>query len=458
MLEETTMRMTKLLASAAVLALLASPSAAQDRQALADRLGQDLTPMGAERAGNADGTIPAWTGGLGPDDVNYDPATQNPPNFFAGDQPRFTITAGNMAQYADKLTPGYQALLSTYDSYKMTVYPSRRVCAYPQEVYDANRRNVLVGDLTPDGNGIVNSVMGAPFPIVTQGLHAVWNHTLRYRGFKLTRQFAAAPVTAGGSYTLLRVQDEAIIHYNDPSITTTAELDNVSLRYISNTIAPARAAGSIILVHETINQAVRQRDAWQYSPGTRRVRRAPNIAYDNPGTNTDALSTSDSFDGYNGSPDRYDWNLVGKVERFIAYNNYDATNARYAQLLGQRHLNQDLVRYELHRVWQVDATLRPDTRHVYARRVKYFNEDSHALSTAELYDGRGELWRIQEVHQQAMPHVPLCATTAEVVYDLQNGRYLALALRNEEPPVNYFANELDESRYQPARLRQLGVR
>ncbi len=446
--------------SSLAMAMLLAPSWADVPAPVAERLGQDLNPMGGEIAGNKDGTIPEWTGGLTgiPDTVTFDPETQLHPNPFAGDEPLFTITAATMADHAAHLTDGYKTLLQTYPDYKMTVYPSRRSCAYPKAVYDASRRNAQKTSLTPTGNGVVGGTFGLPFPVPNQGLEMVWNQTLRYRGFQLTRQFAAAPVTRGGDYTLQIVQDEAIIQWSNPDISSTDQLDNISLFYISNTIAPARSAGNILLVHETIDQSKQNRAAWQYSPGTRRVRRAPNIAYDNPGFNSDALSTADAFDGYNGAPDRYDWRLVGKREFYIAYNTYDAALVPIADLLAPGHLNQDHVRYELHRVWVVEATLRPGTRHVYSRRVFYFDEDATQLVAAELYDGRGELWRVQEMHTLNYYHVPLCGSGAEIVYDLQNGRYLALSMRNEQPPVDYDADHLDAERYQPARLRRLGVR
>ena len=236
------------------------------------------------------------------------------------------------------------------------------------------------------------------------------------------------------------------------------DLNNISLYYIANTVAPARSAGSVILVHETLDRSLEPRKAWQYSPGTRRVRRAPNISYDNPGTNSDGLSTSDAFDGYNGAPDRYDWTVLGKQERLIAFNNYDAEAAPYAEFITPLHLNQDKIRYELARAWVIEAKLKPGNRHVYGRRVKAINEDNWTISESVLYDGRGELWRVQELQQLQRYNVPLCGSAAEVVYDLQAGRYLSLAMTNEEPQINYFADELDANRYTPASIRQLGVR
>src|SRR5690606_11794678 len=120
--------------------------------------------------------------------------------------------------------------------------------------------------------------------------------------------------------------------------------------------------------------------------------------YDNPGTNSDGLSTSDAFDGFNGAPDRYDWTVQGKAEKFVAANTYDAVQAKIDDLIKPLHINQDVVRYELHRVWTIEANIRSGTRHVYAKRVKHLDEDSWTITGTELYDGRGELWRVQELH------------------------------------------------------------
>jgi len=451
------MKRTTFLVSALAISAIATSALAKVPEAQVNRLGQDLTPMGSEKAGEGD--IPAWTGGLQtvPSNVSYQPGDKlaNP---FESDPIKYTITAQNMGQYEALLTPGYKAMLQTYPSYKMNVYETRRTCAFPDRYYEATKRNAQVGELVGGGSGVSEAIFGTPFPIANNALEMIWNHTLRYRAFKVVRQFAAAPVTRGGDYTLQIVQDEAILAWSDPSKQRAEDLNNISIYYIANTIAPARAAGNVILVYEALNAQAQPRQAWQYSPGTRRVRRAPNIAYDNPGTNSDGLSTSDAFDGYNGAPDRYDWTVLGKNVRLVSANAYDGESAPYRDYLQAMHLNQDKVRYEARRVWEFEAKLRPNTRHVYARRVYHNEEDAWQISSAELYDGRGQLWRMQELHQIQRYNVPLCGSAGEIVYDLQAGRYLALALQNEEPPVNYFADELDPSRYTPNSIRQLGVR
>jgi len=425
------------------------------------RMGKDLTPMGSERGGSADGMVPAWDGGLSapPAGVKFDAKTDNPTNPFPGDQPKFTVTGANAAQYDQYLLEGHKVLLKKYGSYKMKVYQSRRTCALPQHAYEAAKRNAAEADLSKDGDGVMNFVQGLPYPIANNAMELIMDKRFSYRGYKATRQFAAAPVQSNGSFNLISVQDEAIFRYANPSVKSSDQLNNIGLLYIANTVAPARLAGNVVLVHESINSAVEPRKAWQYSPGTRRVRRAPDIAYDNPGTNTDAMSTSDAFDGFNGALDRYNWTIKGRSVKFIAYNAYDLLHTKYADYVKPSHPNQDVNRYEPHRVWTVEATLKAGSRHIYARRVIHLDEDAKVVSNAENYDGRGQLWRFQEVPLVNAYHVPHCGTGAlELVYDLLSGRYLALSMRAEEPPVNYFADELSEARYTPEAIRTLGVR
>jgi hypothetical protein len=417
--------------------------------------------MGSERAGTPDGMVPAWDGGMSspPPGVKFDPKKDNLPNPFPNDAVKFTVTGANASQYDQYLTEGHKALLKKFGSYKMKVYESRRTCALPQYAYEAIKYNAANSTLSADGDGIGNFKVGYPFPIPNNAMELMHNKRFSFRGYKATRQFAAAPVQSNGSFNLITVQDEAIFRYANPAVKSSDELNNIGLLYIANTIAPARLAGNVILVHESINASVEPRKAWAYSPGTRRVRRAPDIAYDNPGTNTDAMSTSDAFDGFNGALDRYTWDLKPRQVKFIAYNSYDILHTKYSDYVKPSHPNQDVVRYEPHRVHVVEAKLKAGSRHVYARRVLYMDEDAKVVNNAENYDGRGQLWRFQEIPLVNAYHVPHCGTGAlELVYDLLSSRYLALSMRSEEPPVNYFADELNEARYTPEAIRTLGVR
>jgi hypothetical protein len=457
--------MTKKLTTSLIIAgaLIATSAVAKVPNNVADRLGRDLTPMGAEKAGNRDGTIPSWTGrgisnasqllsGWDESKVLPDP--------YPNDRVQFSITPQNMGQYADKLSEGNKALLRTYPSYKMDVYQTRRNCVYPKFVYDAAKRNAQVGMLVDGGNGISEAIMASPFPIPNNGLEVVWNHTLRYRGHKIQRQFNYAVPTAGGAYTLTYTTDEVVFPYSDKMNRRAEDLDNISIYFVAHTSAPARSAGNVVLVHETLNMAKEGRKAWTYSPGTRRVRRAPNIAYDNPVTNGDGMGTSDQYDAYNGAPDRYDWTVRSKSEKYVMSNNYKMPLASYKELVKPKHANPDLVRYELRRVWTVEGNLKSSARHIYAKRRLHYNEDSWQIAGGELYDGRGELWRIQQIAQAAdyRPETQTCWTHGgEYSYDILSGRYLMLAGKSGRPTTKASGlGHLNVNYYNPSNIRRLG--
>ena len=288
----------------------------------ASRLGKDLTPIGAEAAGNAAGTIPVWNGGILTPPAGYKVGDHHP-DPFADDRPFFTVTGANAAQYADKLTAGNVALLKAYPDYKMIVYPTRRSASYPQRIYDAARANATTAHLVADGNGIAGAIAGPPFPVPQNGLEVLWNFLTRYRGVAAARHIDQAAVERGGGYQLVKFEDEFLFNYVRPDMTAKAlEEENVLIYFKQATTSPARLAGNILVVWETENQIKEPRRAWVYNAGRRRVTRAPNVAYDNPGTNADGQRTSDQFDMFNGAPDRYEWKLVGKKEMLVPYNSY----------------------------------------------------------------------------------------------------------------------------------------
>jgi hypothetical protein len=429
----------------------------------AARLGGELTPMGGEKAGNAAGTIPAWNGGI------TTPAQAGAPNFksgghhpdpYANDKPLYKVDASNMTRYAASLTAGHKALLNAYKgSYFLNVYPSHRSAAFPKRIYDATRANATSAKLTGGGTGVTGAIVGVPFPIPSSGVEVIWNHILRYRAEIAERVIGQAAVTRNGTYNLVKFHDETMVGYSLPGATEAA-LDNVVLFFIQETIAPARLAGEILLVHETLDQTKEHRKAWLYNPGQRRVRRAPNVAFDNPGTGSDGLRTSDQFDIYNGSPERYDWKLVGKQEIIVPYNAYPlhSNKLKNDDIIKPLHINQDHARYELHRVWVVDATLKAGQRHIYKRRTFYVDEDSWQILVVDCYDNRDQLWRVQEGHSINYYEIPTFWSTLETTYDLQAGRYLALGLDNEEPKTVNFEAKRTAADFTPAAIARRGTR
>ncbi len=442
-----------LLWAALAAVLVAAPGIAAVPASEANKLGNELTPLGAEKAGNG-GAIPAWEGGVtsSPSGFQRGRAHVDP---FASDAVQFTITKANAGDYAASLSEGQKAMLNRYDSFKINVYPTRRSAAFSQRYYDMARQNATTARLVADGDGVENAAESIPFPIPQNGHEAIWNHKLKFKGVSATRDNNQAPVTANGGYNLAKLREEFYVPYSIEG-RSIADINNILLYFFQSVDAPPRLAGQLLLVHETLNQQTTPRQAWIYNPGQRRVRRAPNVAYDNPGTAADNLRTNDMTDMFNGALDRFDWELVGKREIYVPYNSYKAHAATARELIKPGHLDPDFLRYELHRVWVVEARLKAGARHINSRRTFYIDEDSWQILLTDHYDGEGNLWRYSEAPSIQYYDQPLFWTSMENHHDLKNGRYLVQCVDNATSID--FSKQFTLDQFSPQALRTRGVR
>lgn len=442
------------------LSLIASGVAAQSlSQSEIDELGKSLTPIGAEKAGNASGTIPEWTGGLSADagkplDNHF---LENP---FQNEKPEFVITAQNYQEYKGNLTPGQVAMFERYpDTFRMAVHKSKRTVGYPQKVYDQVKRTAGQAKLVNGGDGLENfSHDTFAFPIPKSGVEIVWNHATRY-ALNVKRWHSQAMPQTNGAFTLIKMEEEVAYPAQMPDIDAKA-MSNVLVFFKQRVNAPARLAGNVLLVHDTLDQLKEPRMAWVYNAGQRRVRRAPQVAYDGPGTASDGMRTSDNFSMYGGAPDRYDWKLIGKKEVYLPYNTGQLSNPdlKYADLLQAGHVNPDHTRFELHRVWEVQGNVKAGKRHIYAQRNFFVDEDSWMISLADHYDARGTLWRVGEGHITYNYKNQIPGYNLETLYDLLAGRYIALAMYSEEKSAPQYGSTPSYNEFTPAALRASGVR
>jgi len=412
----------------------------------AQKLQGELTPMGAVKGANADGSIPAWNGGITSAPAGYEVGKHHV-DPFPGDKVQYTITAANAEQYKDVLTAGQLALFKTYpDTFKMNVYETRRSASYPQYVYDANLKNATSAELIQDGNGITGAAIGIPFPMPETGLEAIWNHILRYRGEALTRQGGQVTPTAGGDYTYIGFDEQLMLPYGKEGASASdLEKTNILFKFKQKVTEPSKLVGTALLVHETMDQVKTPRQAWIYNKGIRRAQKAPTVAYDAPGTAADGLRTTDDFDMFNGAPNRYTWTLKGKQELLIPYNDYrlHSDKLSYDDIVRAGHINPEHVRYEKHRVWVVEANLKDNTRHIYKKRVFFIDEDSWQIAVTDIYDDRDELYRVGMAHGINYYEVPTQWSTLEVFHDLQSKRYIAIGLDNEAKMYDFSAKLKD---------------
>ncbi|WP_156895494.1 DUF1329 domain-containing protein [Massilia putida] len=394
----------------------------------AAQLKTTLTPLGAERAGNKDGTIPAWQGGI---TKAVAASGKLPADPFPNEKPVLQITAANMAQYADKLNDGTRALLKKYPSYRIDVYPTHRTAAAPQWVYENTFKNATNAKLTQNGLSITGAYGGVPFPIPKSGIELYWNHTLHPRVASNQFGFRNIVGSADGRRTLASRSDnnnQFPYYFKDGSA---EKWDKNYLLSRFMTTEPPFKAGESLVVRDSIDTA-NARAAWQYLVGQRRVRRAPTVGYDTPDFVASGANYFDEVIGFWGGPDRYEWKLIGKKEMYIPYNDNRFFNTPEKEAFVAFHTNPDKVRWELHRVWVVEATLAPGKRHAIPKRTFYFDEDTWAVAGIDGYDAEGKLWRTTQVFPFVVPEVPIVAADVVMVYNLQAGTVSCIQCLNDE--------------------------
>lgn len=433
-----------------------------------------ITPMGAIRAGNEAGTIPAWQcdeDGTAPSidvapsevDSNVYPAMENP---FAKEEPRFVITAENYKKYADKLTPGIEKLFESYpNAFRMPVYETHRTACFSELVYEQAKINARKAKLVHDGNGLSNAFMTKPFPIPQTGLQAIWNNMVFNSPWRENSYFDNIAVFASGAREHARVHSDVYTRYNDPHLTRDEfwQEDGTPLQlFLQWTLLPERSRGKLTMGIQYMHKARHAASVWQYLPGTRRVRRAPYFGYDTP-QGAGGLRGIDEQRLFNGAPNRFNWKLVGRTQIFVPYNAYLMdSDVGYGQLLGDKVINPSYTRWELHRVWKVVATLKEGANHWYSKRVLYIDEDSGHALLADNYDRQGALWRTSMQNYVWTPLSPhaLFARVA-VFYDFNANAYNVQRLINERPKgqlprIN--ASVPKDGRFTPATLRKQGYR
>ncbi|WP_223446183.1 DUF1329 domain-containing protein [Pseudomonas sp. BF-R-19] len=401
------------------------------------QLGSTLTPFGAEVAGNKEGTIPPYDqnkAAITPPS-GYKPGSGVYLNPFADEKPLFTITAANMSQYKDKLDEGAQTLLKRWpDTYKINVYPTHRTAVYPKWVLDNTLKNATIAKLLNDkGDGVEGAYAGVPFPIPKNGLEALWNNILFWRPVALEELSTGYLVDSNGQVTNVGTN---LGYYETQYYNKDKDKLEGPIYYKSlfNTKGPARQAGEASLVHYSLNYATQDQITWSYSPGQRRVRLAPEFKYDTPSPNYGGGLFWDEIQLFSGRPDRFDWKLIGKKEMYIPYNGYDVTNSTSTQVLGKQHPNPDRVRWELHRVWEVDATLKAGERHAYKTRKIYIDEDSWRIVAAIGYDQAGQVYRVghSSPWQAYSPEVQWMYGGSFWIQDLQKNQYLVTPIYGGE--------------------------
>ena len=421
----------------------------------AARLNGDLTPMGAERAGNKDGTIPAWTGGY----TTPIPGFQNGGRRgdpFANEKPLYSVTAENMAQHLGKLNEGTQALLKKYPkTFRVDVYKTHRTAAAPKWLYENTLKNATSATIE---NGVVkNAFGGIPFPIPQSGEEVIANHRLHWRGEAWQAVTRGYLVTAAGQRVL---SVEGLGDWQMPYYAQ-GEADKFDGTYfytrIVNSGPPVRA-GEAITGHNNLDED--RSASWVYLTGQRRIRKLPHACCDTPTPATSGVASFDEVNVFLGQTARFDWKIVGKKEMLIPYNsNRLHTPTKDSDVLLANHLNPDHVRWELHRVWVVEATLKPGQRHQAPKSRYYIDEDTWVAVLSDRWDANGQLWKTGWAHPVVMSDIPATAPMQQWGFnDLISGAWYASGVYNEVSKHHRIVPRRSDAEFSPDAMAARGVR
>ena len=457
-MKKTTMTVIPL----AVSLLMAGAAFAKVPAAEAEKLGKELTCVGGEKAGSKDG-VPEYTGKwLGtPPGVQYTPNVgQHPVDPYASEKPLFSITAENMAKYADKLSEGQKALFAKFPkTFRMEVYPGHRDFRYSDATCAAAKQNALNAEIGDGGLSVKNGFRGAvPFPIPKNGQEALMNNMFPTRAFNEDKLADIANVLSDGSISWGRQRNQNLDYGNLPE-EVGKPLEGLMANSMTLVLLPEREKGSVSVSSEPVNFAKDKRLAWNYDPGTRRVRQLPEYGFDQPLGGSGGKMTIDSDRLFNGSPERYNWKLLGKREMYIPANSYKLhdKSVKYADLIKPGVPNADYIRWELRRVVAVEGTLKDNYRHLYGKRVLFLDEDTGMAVMSDMYDARGSLWQYAFINYYYGFDINAWQAGNAFFFDLNSGGYVAYNLFQERPRAGILnKGDLKPSMFTPQAARNMG--
>jgi hypothetical protein len=408
--------------------------------------GKILTPMGSEVAGNADGTIPAWTGGMTTLPQGVQPNVYVP-ELFPDEKPVVVINASNLAQYANCLTDGVVAMMKKY-GYSIKVYPTHRTQALPQYIYDNIAKNAVSAkfvDADPVGGrfGFEGAYGGVPFPIpdvsnpLTAGAQIIWNHTATWNGYAYNFDIEAWLVSGGNLALSGKGALKVMYPYYDPTGSVATFNDSMKREFLQYT-APPNLVGQDYIFHYSSDPYSRPDQAFELLNGEGRVRVAPELSFDTPSSPAGGNANWDEYQGFQGSLELYDWKYIAKQEMYIPYNDNGLFAASAEEAHQPHFINSELVRWELHRCWVVEATLHPGERNVLARRRFYVDEDTWTICLSDAWDAHGNLFHVGMDFNYCIPFLPGNILLGTVVYNMQSDNYVTLqSMWNQATKLGY---------------------
>jgi len=374
------------------------------------------------------------------------------------ESPSYSVDGSNYMEHADKLTDGQMKAFESYADYRIDVYPASAECVLPDAVRAVSGSN---SKMINGNEGIEwNTIGGKPFPNPTEAQHYIWNHrSAPHYNASIHRTLVAYIVKNDGSFTIGK-GDNYIEFPGALDSPLRGKVDpNIYALYMVKNMSPARIAGTLTMLHDPYDSAVEQRKAWQYSPATRRVRRAPDVAYDSFVDQTGGLATIDSYNMFTGAQDRFDWNLVGKKTMLIPHANYELSKVGAAEKItsSRNFIDPSLYRYEEREVAIVEATLKEGSRHIFPRQMMYVSTDEHnGIMIRDHYDGQGNLAKHQ-IGSRRVDNSGVCQFNGEQTIDFATRSFViqnTLGEGHDDLALEYDTINMGMNFYSPDGLRR----
>ena len=380
-----------------------------------------FTRFGAEAGPNATGEIPAFEGAKGlkcPEGYQKGDYLPNP---YRDEKELLVINSANVDQYKARLSPGQVARLVRNPNHYMKIYKTHRNFEHPEIYLRATEETSKTAHL--DEKNVLRGFQGGiPFRFPKNGLEAIWNVKRPWAGDDLMTDDCRRVVSPTGKIRKARWTTK-IIALNEPRLRDRLpNPEGVSGKVLTYYSYPPDREGEAAL-SVGYDDDTKEGDVWVYYPTLNRVRRAPTLR---GGTQLDGESTLDELgQDFSDDVNDWDWKLVGKKEMYIPANNYeiwelDALDEKEC-LAGD--INPARIRYELRRVWVVEATLKEGKKHPYSKRVGYYDEDFWGPVLADRYDKRGNLWRMAEYYQCYNYCTQRRYVIGYLYLNLESGRY-----------------------------------
>lgn len=424
--------------------------------------GSKYTCWGSLRAGTESG-VAKYTGKYYKNWPGLKQESGYVPGPYADEKPILKITAQNYKKYKDRLSTGMEAMFEQYpDVFYMNIYPSHRDFSYHHDyLCKAATYNAKHAKLVDGGLG-VHAALGAPvFPFAETGLQAIWNVIFTPRAWSTEVTYSTVDVHSDGSTTHAKSHFKTFSplgmkNADGGELVKTTDSD-IAAYFFREPLLPTSAQGKVAVGFQPMNFNEGSTQVWQYQPGLRRVRKAPKIGFDYP-VPPSGLRTVDDDSGFSGSPERYNWKLVGRKAMYVPYNNFKINDPSLStqQLTKPHTLNPKYIRYELHRVWIIEGTLKDGYRHIYEKRRLYVDEDGWRVLTADMWDNHGDLYRVSMILWFYSQQSGTYQRGVSIYHSLPSGAYEATYMVNDTDQWWQFNQPMKQRSFSPRAAARAG--